>query len=70
MKIKELIQQMENSMVKYGYEQKRKRVLEQLGEYFYSLYVSGKITEVPPEIEELIQKLRYIDRKLQELDYE
>jgi len=69
MKIKELIQQVENSMVRYSYEQKKKRVLEQLGEYFYSLYASGKIREVPPEIEELIQKLRYIENRLR-MDHE
>jgi len=70
MKLKDLIQQVESSMVKYSYEQKKKRVLEQLGEYFFSLYISGKITDIPPEVEELIQKLRYIENKLRQLDHE
>ncbi len=57
-------------MARYSYEQKKKRVLEQLGEYFYSLYASGKIKDVPPEIEELIQRLKYIENKLHQMDHE
>ncbi len=70
MKLKELLRQVETSMVKYSYEQKRKRVLEQLGEYFYELYMAGKIEGVPEKVEELIRKLQYIENKLREVDHE
>ncbi len=70
MKWKEFLHQMETSMAKYSYEQKRKRVLEQLGEYFYGLYMAGKIEKVPQEVEELIRKLQYIENKLKSMDHE
>ncbi len=70
MKLKELLHRVEMSMVKYSYEQKRKRVLEQLGEYFYGLYITGKIREVPADVEELIRKLQYIENKLKDMDHE
>ncbi len=70
MKLKDLLRQMEVSMVKYSYEQKRKRVLEQLGEYFYGLYMAGEIEQVPEKVEELIRKLQYIESKLKSMDHE
>lgn len=68
MNLKNLFKKAEKDFIRRSYEKKRRRILEQLGEYFYKLYLSGEVTEVPEEIMELIEKLRHIDKKIVKLE--
>ncbi len=70
MDFKKLLKRAEEDLIKRSYEQKRKRLLEKIGEYFYRLYLTGEMEDIPEEIRELMEKISHIDKRIVKLEHD
>ncbi len=70
MDFKKLIKRAEEDLIKRNYEQKKKRLLEKIGEYFYRLYLTGEMEDIPEDIRELMEKIRHIDKRIVKLEHD
>ena len=70
MDFKKLIKRAEEDLIKRNYEQKKKRLLEKIGEYFYRLYLTGEMEYIPEDIRELMEKIRHIDKRIVKLEHD